>query len=46
MQSPQNMRGIAAMLVAVLLFSAMDAQLKLLAGHYPPLQVSFLRGIT
>jgi len=46
MQSPQNMRGIAAMLVAVLMFSAMDAQLKLLAGHYPPLQVSFLRGIT
>ena len=33
------------MLLAVALFSVMDAQLKLLAGHYPPIQVSFLRGI-
>ncbi|NJD32310.1 MAG: DMT family transporter [Gammaproteobacteria bacterium] len=34
------------MLLAVALFSVMDAQLKLLAAHYPPLQVSFLRGAT
>ena len=40
------MRGILAMLAAVAFFSLMDAQLKLLAAHYPPLQVSFLRGAT
>jgi len=40
------MRGILAMLFAVALFSVMDAQLKLLAGHYGPMQVSFLRGAT
>jgi drug/metabolite transporter (DMT)-like permease len=34
------------MLLAVALFSVMDAQLKLLAGHYAPLQVSCLRGLT
>jgi drug/metabolite transporter (DMT)-like permease len=33
------------MVVAVALFSAMDAQLKLLAAHYPPLEVAFLRGV-
>ena len=32
--------------LAVAFFSLMDAQLKLLAAHYPPLQVSFLRGAT
>jgi drug/metabolite transporter (DMT)-like permease len=32
------------MVIAVALFSLMDAQLKLLAEHYPPLQVAFLRG--
>jgi drug/metabolite transporter (DMT)-like permease len=42
----EHIRGILAMLVAVALFSLMDAQLKLLAAHYPPLQVSFLRGAT
>jgi drug/metabolite transporter (DMT)-like permease len=40
------MRGILSMLAAVAFFSLMDAQLKLLAAHYPPLQVSFLRGAT
>jgi drug/metabolite transporter (DMT)-like permease len=40
------MRGILAMLAAVAFFAFMDAQLKLLAAHYPPLQVSFLRGAT
>ena len=46
MHAPENLRGILAMLLAVALFSVMDAQLKLLAGHYGPLQVAFLRGIT
>ena len=44
MHRPEHVRGILAMLLAVALFSVMDAQLKLLAAHYPPLQVSFLRG--
>ena len=39
------MRGIAAMLVAVGCFAVMDAQLKLLAGNYGPMQVAFLRGV-
>jgi drug/metabolite transporter (DMT)-like permease len=42
----EHIRGILVMLLAVALFSVMDAQLKLLAAHYPPLQVSFLRGAT
>ena len=46
MNGSEHMRGILAMLLAVALFSVMDAQLKLLAGHYGPLQVSFLRGAT
>ncbi len=45
MHGTGNLRGIFSMLLAVGLFSVMDAQLKLLAAHYPPLQVSFLRGI-
>jgi drug/metabolite transporter (DMT)-like permease len=32
------------MLVSVASFALMDAQLKLLSEHYPPLQVAFLRG--
>jgi drug/metabolite transporter (DMT)-like permease len=46
MHGSEHMRGILAMLLAVGLFSMMDAQLKLLAGHYGPMQVSFLRGVT
>jgi drug/metabolite transporter (DMT)-like permease len=46
MQRSEHMRGIVAMLLAVAFFSVMDAQLKLLAGHYGPMQVAFLRGIT
>jgi len=34
------------MLVAVACFAVMDAQLKLLAAHYGPMQVAFLRGVT
>ena len=33
------------MLAAVAAFAAMDALLKLLAAHYPPLQVAFVRGV-
>jgi len=44
MHGSEHMRGIVAMLLAVALFSVMDAQLKLLAGHYGPMQVAFLRG--
>lgn len=41
---PENLRGIGAMLVAVAAFAAMDAILKVLAGHYPAMQVTALRG--
>jgi drug/metabolite transporter (DMT)-like permease len=34
------------MLFAVAVFSVMDALLKLLAAHYEPLQVAYLRGVT
>jgi drug/metabolite transporter (DMT)-like permease len=40
-----NLRSIIAMLMAVLLFSCMDAMLKVLAGAYPPFQVTALRGL-
>lgn len=39
-----NLRGIAAILVAVGAFALMDASLKVLAPHYPALQVASLRG--
>lgn len=39
-----TLRGIAAMVLAVALFSGMDALLKVLAGHYSPMQVSAMRG--
>jgi drug/metabolite transporter (DMT)-like permease len=39
------MSGIVAMLTAVGVFALMDAQLKHLVAHYPPLQVTSLRGI-
>ena len=41
-----TLRGIAAMLLACAFFACMDALLKQLAGHYPPLQVMALRGLT
>ena len=40
----ENLRGVAAMMVAVAAFAGMDAVLKVLAGHYPPMQVGALRG--
>ncbi|HYL69774.1 MAG TPA: DMT family transporter [Candidatus Dormibacteraeota bacterium] len=39
-----RLRAIVHMIAAVAVFAAMDALLKLLAGHYPPLQVASLRG--
>ncbi len=41
-----NLRGIALMLVSVAVFAVMDALLKVLAEHYAPMQVAFLRGVT
>lgn len=44
-QRDANLRGIYAMLVAVAAFSVMDTMMKLLAGHFPPMQVAALRGL-
>jgi drug/metabolite transporter (DMT)-like permease len=44
MQS-MKMSGIVAMLVAVGVFALMDAQLKHLVEHYPPFEVTALRGL-
>lgn len=46
MHAPSNLRGIVAMLLAVGFFSLMDGGLKQLAGHYPPMQVAALRGLS
>ena len=46
MHASEHSRGILLMMLAVAVFSLMDAQLKLLAGHYGALQVAFLRGAT
>jgi drug/metabolite transporter (DMT)-like permease len=43
-QRADNLRGILMMVIAVGAFSLMDAALKHLAPHYPPLQVAALRG--
>ena len=42
---PSNLPAIGFMLFAVVMFALMDAGLKLLAPHYPPLQVAALRGM-
>lgn len=39
-------RAVISMLLAVGLFSLMDAGLKLLSPHYPPLQIAALRGLS
>lgn len=44
MRSDPSLRGVGFMLAAVALFALMDAGLKGLATHYPPLQVAALRG--
>jgi len=41
---PHARRAAFTMLAAVLMFSLMDALLKLLSEHYPPFQVAALRG--
>lgn len=41
-----NLRSIVNMLLAVMFFSFMDAVLKTLSGHYPPVQLACLRGAT
>jgi len=39
-----NLKGIAAILIAVIAFSLMDAAMKQLGAHYSPLQVASIRG--
>ena len=46
MSTSDNRRGIVAMLLAVALFSVMDAGLKLMTPHYPPMQIAALRGLS
>jgi drug/metabolite transporter (DMT)-like permease len=46
MHGSEHMRGIVAMLVAIAFFAVMDAQLKLLAAQYGPMQVAFVRGLS
>lgn len=41
-----NLRSIVNMMLAMLFFSFMDAVLKTLSAHYPPLQMACLRGLT
>lgn len=41
-----NLRSIYAMLIAVFMFSLMDTAMKLLAGHYPAMQVAALRSLS
>jgi drug/metabolite transporter (DMT)-like permease len=41
-----NLRSIVAMLAACAMFACMDASMKVLAAHYPALQVTALRGLT
>ena len=41
-----NLRSIVNMMLAVMFFSLMDAVLKTLSAHYPPLQMACLRGLT
>ncbi|MBW3568140.1 MAG: EamA/RhaT family transporter, partial [Proteobacteria bacterium] len=41
----ENLQAIVLMLLAMAVLSVMDATMKQLAGHYPPLQVAALRGM-
>ena len=43
--TPSNVSGILMMLLAISMFSFMDASLKELAAHYPAFQVSALRAL-
>ena len=40
-----HLRGVLSMLIAVAAFCFMDASMKLLAPHYPPMEVAALRGL-
>lgn len=42
----ERLAGIASMVFAVAAFSVMDAIIKTLAPHYPPIQVAAFRGLT
>jgi drug/metabolite transporter (DMT)-like permease len=42
----RRLQAIATMIAAVAVFSFMDAILKFLSAHYPPMQVATLRGAT
>ncbi|WP_425493795.1 DMT family transporter [Noviluteimonas lactosilytica] len=46
MDSRRRTRAILLMLTAVALFAVMDTLLKMLSGHYPPMQVATLRGLS
>ena len=41
-----NLRSIVYMLGSVVFFSCMDAVMKLMTSHYPPVQVAALRGLS
>ena len=41
----ERLRGILAMISAVFVFAIMDATMKRLSTHYPPLQISCLRSL-
>jgi drug/metabolite transporter (DMT)-like permease len=41
-----HLRGVLSMLIAVAAFCFMDASMKVLAPHYPPMQVAAMRGLT
>jgi drug/metabolite transporter (DMT)-like permease len=45
MSANRNLRGIVVMVVAAGLFTLMDAGMKLLTRHYPPMQVTALRSL-
>ncbi|HXT22050.1 MAG TPA: EamA/RhaT family transporter, partial [Thermoanaerobaculia bacterium] len=44
-QRRRNVEAIAWMVLAVGVLSLMDAAMKWLAPHYPPLQVAAMRGM-
>ncbi len=44
-RNAENLRGMVAMLFAVAMFSVMDTTMKLLAAHYPAIQVAALRSL-
>ncbi len=45
MSRPENLHGIAAMVVSVAFFALMDAAMKHLSNTYPALQIAAMRGL-